>query len=414
MKKFISILIIMVMIFACFSSFVYADEEEQTQEEVQETLQEASQEAPQEEKKEEETEPEILEFVEKAKVVQILDREEGDNDSVQKVKVRITSGNYADREFDLKFDTNYDKNGRAKLEPLKVDSKILVQLNVEENGDIKATIIGYNRIGTIIALVIIFCASLCLINGKYGIKLIISLLITAIAVWFILIKLTVAGWNSVIAAIFTSAIIIQLICLLFGGVHRKAFSSAIGATVGIIISGIFTAIFLNIAHLSGVREEIVSLSDSLIHMNFNLKDIIIASGMLTTTGICLDISIHIINLLYEEKSKTEDLSIFEAFKNGIKKGKDVIGSKSIILFLAYSACSLALIVLCLACDMHIIEILDRDIIAEQVIIVFCGSLGMLYTIPACSLAFAILNHNKVIYNTKATNKVNGKRSIKIK
>jgi len=63
MKKFISILIIMVMIFACFSSFVYADEEEQTQEEVQETLQEASQEAPQEEKKEEETEPEILEFV---------------------------------------------------------------------------------------------------------------------------------------------------------------------------------------------------------------------------------------------------------------------------------------------------------------------------------------------------------------
>ena len=408
MKKIFSFLLIFILIFN-MTSFVYADEEEQ--EEVPQEPQAVEQ--PQEEAKVPE-EPEVIEFVERAKVVQILDRDENDGENIQKVKVRITTGNYADKEFDLKYNLAYDANGKVKADSLQVGSKVLVQINYDTSGNMQASIISYDRIGTIIVLVILFCICLCLINGKYGIKLIISLLITAIAVWFILIKLIVVGWNSVIVAIITSVIIIQLITILFGGVHRKAFSSAIGAVIGIIVAGIFTAIFTNVAHLTGARGEVIELSNSLVHLNFNLKDIIISASMLTSTGICLDISMHITNLLYNEKSKTEDLSIIDAFKQGLSKGKDVIGSKSIVLFLVYCASSLSLLVLCLSCDMHIIEILDKDIVTEQVIVSICGSLGVLCSIPGSSLAFAWLNHNKLIYNTKAKNKVEGKRSLKIK
>ncbi len=414
--KFLIVFILMTSLL--FFNNTFADEEnpeesqETTQPEAPAPAEQPTTEQPAAEEQATQEMPQII--LEKAKVLEASEPNLDEANASQDVKLKITTGEHKGEEYTAKYELSYDINGKVKAEKLSKGNAILVQITTTPEGTISPVISGVNRTGSIVILFIIFCISLVLIAGNRGLKFIISLFITAVAIWFILVKLIVAGWNSVFVAFLTSSIIVILTSVLFSGIHRKAFASGLGAIGGVLVACIFTAIFSNIAKLSGVREEAIELSNSLVNMTFKLKDIILASGILASTGICLDISMHITNLLYSEKSKTEDMELIDVFKNGMKKGKDVIGSKAIILFLVYCASSLSLIILFLACNMHIIEIVNKDIITEQIIASFCGSLGVLYTIPACSIAFAFFNRKKVIYPTKPKNRVEGKRSIKIK
>ena len=66
----------------------------------------------------------------------------------------------------------------------------------------------------------------------------------------------------------------------------------------------------------------------------------------------------------------------------------------------------------MACNMSLVEILNKETIAEQIISAIAGSMGVIYTVPITSFIYAILNKDKIIYNKTSENRINGKRSLK--
>ena len=83
------------------------------------------------------------------------------------------------------------------------------------------------------------------------------------------------------------------------------------------------------------------------------------------------------------------------------------------LILAYVGSSLTLILLFMACEMNIYEILNKETIAEEIIPAIAGSIGVVFTVPITSLIYSVLNKDKVIYEKTSKNKLDGKRSLKI-
>ena len=83
------------------------------------------------------------------------------------------------------------------------------------------------------------------------------------------------------------------------------------------------------------------------------------------------------------------------------------------LILAYVGGSITLILLFMACNMNIQEILNKEAIAEEVISAIAGSMGVVYTVPITSFVYAILNRNKTVYKTTSENIIDGKRSLKL-
>ena len=83
------------------------------------------------------------------------------------------------------------------------------------------------------------------------------------------------------------------------------------------------------------------------------------------------------------------------------------------LILAYVGGSLTLILLFMACNMSIIDILNKETIAEQIISAIAGSMGVIYTVPITSFIYSVLNKDKVIYKKNSENRIDGKRSLKI-
>lgn len=417
-KKVVRILLIFILIVNMLLSISFATEQPSETETTETTnSEEATSETETAENSEEVVVEENKTFYVKAKVLEtgdITKKTIGDiEDTVQSVKIEILEGEYETKEFTTDFILSYDIEGKILAYELKKGDTVTAQLSIDENGNVKPSIEGIVRSNYIYIMVAIFLLSIILVGGKKGIKAIVGLIITILAVWFILIKLIFAGYNAILMSIVTCAVIIVLTFFVIGGINKKVITAAIGTLGGVISAGIVASIFSHLAELSGACEDAIQLSMNMKTATFNFRDLIFAGIVISALGACMDVGMSIASSLDEIKNKTKDISWKELFKSGMNIGRDVIGTMTNTLILAYVGGALKLILLFMACNMPITEILNKETIVEEIISAIAGSMGVVYTIPITAFVYAFLNRKKTIYKTTSENLIDGKRSLKI-
>lgn len=356
-------------------------------------------------------------FEVKAKVLEVSEvkKVEHDNitDLVQEVNVEILEGEYDTQEFKSNYVLSYDLEGKILAYELEKDDVVWVQIAKATDGTVTVEIENIVRQNYIYIMLVIFLFSIILVGGKRGIKAILGLLVTGLAVFFILIKGVFAGYNPIGMSILASFVIIVLTFLIIGGINKKIITAAIGTFGGVLVAGIIASIFSYILKLSGACEDAIQLSVSATHLNFNFRDLIFAGIVISALGACMDVGMSIASSLDELKNKTKDMDWIELFKSGMNIGKDVIGTMANTLILAYVGGSLTLILLFMACDFDFVQILNKETIAQEIISAIAGSMGVVYTVPITAFIYSFLNKDKEIYKTKSENKLEGKRSLKL-
>ncbi len=334
-------------------------------------------------------------------------------DTMQEVTLEILDGEYENKKFTTMYNLSYDIDGKILGYELEVGDKVTVQISDNELGEITVTVQDIVRNTHIMLMFGLFLLSIVLIGGKQGIKAIIGLLITILAVYFVLIKGIFAGYDAIGMTILTAALVIILTFIVIGGFNKKILTAALGTLGGVISSGIFASIFSHLTKLSGACEDAIQLSMNMTTIHFNFRDLIFAGIVIAALGACMDVGMSIASSLDEIKMKTKNISWQELFKSGMNIGKDVIGTMTNTLILAYVGGALTLILLFLACNMQFTEILNKETIAEEVISALAGSMGVVFTVPITAIIYALLNRKKTYYKIESENKINGKRSLKL-
>ena len=335
-------------------------------------------------------------------------------DTVQEVTVEITEGDYIGEEYTTDYILSYDIEGKILAHELEVGDKVTVQIIEDEQGNTTATVLDVVRHEKIIILFVLFLASVLIIGGKKGLKAIFGLLFTILIIYFVMIKGIFKGSDAIKNAIFSAIIIIVGTFILIGDkIDKKIMTAAIGTFGGVLSAGIIAAIFNNLAKLTGAGEDAIQLSINMTTITFNFRDLLFAGIIVSALGACMDVGMSIASSLDEIKMKNPDITWQELWKSGMNIGRDVIGTMTNTLILAYVGGSLTLILLFMASNMSLLEILNKETIAEQVISALSGSMGVVFTVPITALVYATFNRDRVIYKKTSENKLNGKRSLKI-
>ena len=338
----------------------------------------------------------------------------GVKDLVQDITVEITEGEYVGEEFETTYMLSLDMHGQVFAYELEVGDKVIVQLIEDADGNVTPIVQDVARFNYIILIFILFLFCIGIIGGTKGIKAIISLVFTIVCIYFILIKGIYKGNNAIIYSFLTAFIVVSISFIILNGFNRKTLTALVGSFGGIVISGILALIFNNMSKLSGAGEDIMQLTANLSTINYNFRDILFSGIIISTIGICMHVSISIVSALDEIKMKTPEITWKELFKDGMKVGKEIIGTTSNTLLLAYIGSLLTLILLFMSTtDSNLIRIINKENVAEQLISALSASIGVVLTIPITAISYAILNKDKVIYRKNSENRVNGKRSLKI-
>jgi len=331
----------------------------------------------------------------------------------QKLKVEIIDSNHKGEIYDIIYYLEDDYNTRLPLyDELKVGDKVCVYANFE-NGKLygEAFIQYYDKTNWIILIIAIFAVSIVLIGGTKGVKALLGLIITIGLVFGMLIPGILAGKSPIILTVVVSCITIFLTFIIVSGFHKKTFAAILGTVAGVIAAGLIGYIFSDLMSLTGINEHarMLSVSVSEDQEMFDFEGIMLAGIMISALGACMDVGMSIASSLSELKNENPEMSTSKLIRSGMNIGKDVMGTMTNTLILAYVGSAMLCILLYTTNGFNLSTVLNQEDITMEVLKSLAGSIGLVCTIPLTALISGLIMGNN---NTNMSLKNNTKLSKK--
>jgi len=321
----------------------------------------------------------------KGKVLEVIsDKEEeaveGFAARTQVLKVRVTSGPFKGETIEV---TNTSDARSAYNLTIKEGQGIFFTPELDQEGNITgAYLTEIIRDNYLIIITSLFFAVLILVGRFKGLRAAISLALTAVAVFFILIPLILKGYNPVLISVLVGIGITFITLLIISGANRKSLSAIIGTSTGILIGGILALVFGRLSNLTGLsNDEAIMLMYIPQNIDFDFRGILFAGILLASLGAVMDVSMSISSSMFEVIKTDPTIKKSNLISSGMNIGRDIIGTMSNTLILVYIGSSIPLILLFMAYKIPFVELINKDIMASEVIRALSGSIGLILTIP---------------------------------
>lgn len=309
----------------------------------------------------------------------------------QDVRIEVEEDGY-NNIFNVKYQLSYYNDPNIKADELKVGDKVYVNVMFDEEGIISQTYIEYiNNESYLVAMIVLYAGAIILIGGTKGVRALVGLILTVLAVFYIMIPLIFDGYSPLAVTILTCMGIIIVTFIIISGFSKKTIAASLGTIGGILVAGIFAMIFGNLMKLTGVCDHALQLSMIEDGGRFNLEYLMISGIIVGALGACMDVGMSIASSLHELSVEGNGMTISKLIKSGMNIGKDVMGTMTNTLILAYVGSSMMVILLVKGWGFEAYQIANNaELVLEEVLRALAGSFGLVVTIPITALVSSIL------------------------
>lgn len=289
---------------------------------------------------------------------------------------------------------NYDSFADTKGEnDIAVGDKVILYSDAMTNTQ-DWIFMAYSRMSVLLIVAVAFLVLLVLFGQRKGLNTIVSLIFTILAIFAVLVPAILSGYNIYFSSIITCIYICVMSLLIINGADEKSMTAIFGCLGGIAFSGLLMLVLDRFLHLTGVTsEESVYLISLNTDNPIDLKAIVFGAILIGAIGAIMDVAMSIASSLYEVASSSRDPGFAALLRSGFEIGKDMMGTMTNTLILAYIGSSLALVLLLVAYNTPLIYLFNREMIVVEILQALIGSLGILFTIPLTSLIGARLYAN---------------------
>lgn len=299
----------------------------------------------------------------------------------QQIKVEMLTGDYKGQQFEF-------KNSLSRLYSVytKVGMNVVISYNVTDNKVNNLFVYSYTRSNVVYWFIALFFALLVFVGRLKGFKSLIGILFSAILIFAFMLPSILSGFNPIIAATITAILIVVVNLFLIGGFNNKTYTAVIGTIAGVTIAGVLFYAAGYMAHLTGLTSE--NIEDMLVIADtykFNVKGVMYSAVLIASLGAVMDIGVSIASAIFEMHDVNPKLDKGRLFKSGMNVGKDVIGTMSNTLILAFVGSSLSLIIIIMAANMTYLQISNLDILCTEILQGIAGSIAIVITVPLTAL-----------------------------
>ncbi|ADU31721.1 YibE/F family protein [Evansella cellulosilytica] len=329
----------------------------------------------------------------KAEVVSIIEEEQyvdefsGNKIGYQSVEVKLLTGEWKN-EVVIAERFNYPEDIPIWVEE---NDKIMVQLEMNHGEIVRADVMDYARDYSTLVLISIFVALLIALGRKQGLKAVLTLGFTLVIVFKFMIPNLLAGYNPVLLAIVTGGIVTALTFTIVSGFTRKTLAAVVGTIGGLASAAIISIIFSSVMNLTGLHgdDERMLLITSSQEMNLDFKGLLLAGIIIGALGAVMDVAISIASSMEEVRKTDRMIPMKKLFTSGMNVGKDIMGTMSNTLILAYVGAALPLLLIIYSLDNPLTELIHREFLAVEILRTAAGSIGLILSIPITAFVASI-------------------------
>lgn len=317
---------------------------------------------------------------EKGVVVEVLEDNllpDGTRSGQQRLIAEMTTGIRAGEQVEMTSSSGY-LFGAGCVPGMKI---IVIQ-SVAGESTISA-VYAQDRGGVLLLFAALYLVTLCLVGGKQGFKGALGLVFTFACVIWVYLPMVYRGCSPFWTAVFVCAVTTLVTMWLIGGPTRKTAVAVGGTVAGVVMAGATAAIFSAASGITGWNvSDIESLMTLATAGDVQVGGLLFSGLLISTLGAVMDVSMSIASAIAEVYAQNPALSRLELFRAGMRVGRDLMGTDSNTLILAFAGGSVSMLVMDYAYDLPFLQIINSNSIGIAVMQGLSGSFGVVLAVPA--------------------------------
>jgi uncharacterized membrane protein len=300
--------------------------------------------------------------------------------------VEVTTGKYAGKQLQV-----YNYVGPLYGEPLNEGDGCVVTISTYADGTYKGTVFEFDRLIPLIIVVGLFLLAAVLVGGKTGAKSLVGLLVTLACLFFILIPGLMKGAPTLPLVFGVCAFIAVVSLTILGGIERKTVCAMLGTIAGTGMAVVFALIAQWLTRVDGLRlddvEPLLQLRQQ--GMGIGLRGLLAGGIAISALGAVMDVTMGISSALCEVSAANENLTTLELFRSGMNIGRDMVGTMTNTLILAFLGSSFTLILYLYSIGLQPWQLISSALLSTEVVSSVSGSIGVILSIPLTALITAL-------------------------
>lgn len=263
--------------------------------------------------------------------------------------------------------------------------KVIAVLREKDGQLIDAKAVDLYRYNWELILFGLFVLLLIIYAGTIGLRAIFSFIASLYVIWKFLIPGLLAGSNPLIISSYILILLTAIIIFSIAGFTKKGLAAFFGTVSGLLVTIGIAVFFGNKLGLLGMTLPYASTLLFSGNMGLNMRHIFYAAIVIGASGAAMDIAMDIAASMAEVKDKKPDINFRELVQSGFNVGRDVIGTMTTTLLLAYSGGYISLLMLFMSQNTGFARIINYRMVAAEILRTVTGSIGLVLVAPITAI-----------------------------
>ena len=303
----------------------------------------------------------------------------------QLLLVTVRSGDYKGQQMQV-----YNYVGPLYGGPLKVGDRATVLISTYSDGTVNATVYEFDRLLPLCIVLVLFIAAAVAVGGRTGIKSLVALAVTLVCLFGVLLPSLMKGANTLLMTFIVCAYVAVVSLTIVGGVRKKTVCAMLGAVAGTALALLFGLLAQGLTRIDGLRiddvEPLLQLRQT--GTPIGLRGLLVGGIVISALGAVMDVTMGIASSLSEVHAANPELSRRELFRSGMNIGRDMVGTMTNTLILAFLGSGFTLILYLYSLGLSSRQLLSSAYVSLEVVSGIASSVGVILSIPLTALITA--------------------------
>jgi len=316
----------------------------------------------------------------------------------QIIKAKISSGRFQGQIISA---DNHLTGDLLSDRYVDVNDQVVFNLSLKSGLISKAKLVDFNRQRWHILLLAVFAILLLIFARGTGLRAFASFVFTIAVLFKVLLPAILMGVDPLILSVGLAAVLAAVTLLLIAGFSIRSLAAIIGVCCGMFLTAILTVSVGAGLKLGGMTSEYAITLLFSGQGSLDLDRIFWGAVILGASGAMVDVSIAVATAVEQVSLANPQASAASLVRSGFEVGRAALGTMVTTLLLAYTGCSIFLLLLFQASGAHLSRFLNYNFVSAEILRTLCGSVGMIMVAPITAIIAGILYHrsHRTLKNT---------------
>lgn len=296
----------------------------------------------------------------------------------QLLLVEVTTGQYAGEILQV---SNFV--GPLYSVPLYEGDGAVVIISTYADGSHMGSIFEFDRLVPLAIVIGLFLLAAVLVGGRTGAKSLLALGFTLACLFLILIPALMKGAPTLPTVFLICAYIAVVTLAVLGGISRKTVCAMLGTVSGTAIALLFGLFAQKLTRINGLRIEDAEPLLQLRQMGtpIGLQGLLVGGVVISALGAVMDVTMGIASSVSEVSAANPELGVKELLRSGMNIGRDMVGTMTNTLILAFLGSSFTLILYLYTIGLSPWQLISSAYLSIEVVSSISSSIGVILSIP---------------------------------